>query len=203
MCFSLENVCNKYFTNTCCLGLADRLSMSAMYAAMWGQCQSASEKRKSESAVQTHCGGQAKKKVEYLLWAAWFSVLAFWIKVGRLKHFPGISWWSHYGYNLGCQTSLCTRPDRGKDALFPSLASINCPLCKKPNWWKKEDVNNMPGLWNGQCLMVLYVFLFLPIYWCSGMQLSFPLQPPSKLTKTSTNYCPLVGLFIVKWMLRH
>lgn len=43
MCFSLSNICNKYFTDTCCLGPVE--SIPVMYAAMQGQCQSAWEKR--------------------------------------------------------------------------------------------------------------------------------------------------------------
>lgn len=105
MCFSLSNICNKYFTDTCCLGPVE--SIPVMYAAMQGQCQSAWEKR---NRVRVLCKPAAavepKKQLEYLLWAAWFSVLAFWIKVGRLKHFPGISWWSH------CRQRECWLPDK-------------------------------------------------------------------------------------------
>lgn len=46
----------EYFCNVCC------------YAGSMPKCFR--EKKQSESAVQTHCRGQAKKQLEYLLWAA-------------------------------------------------------------------------------------------------------------------------------------
>lgn len=60
-------------------------------------------------------------------------------------------------------------------------------------------MNNMPDP-NGQCLMVLDAFMFLSIIGameCTSA-LTFPLTAASKLTRTSTNYCPLVGLFMGK-----
>lgn len=42
-------------------------------------------------------------------------------------------------------------------------------------------------------------------YWCIGMHLgiNFPLTASSKLTRTSTNDCPLVGLFMGKCTAQH
>lgn len=99
-------------------------------------------KKESESAVQTHCRGHAKKWLEYLLWAAWFSALAFWIKMGRLKHFPGISWWLHCRQgHFGCQTNLCTWPDTDVDVRSCSLF-----LCL-PLWRILRD-NSLFSCWN-------------------------------------------------------
>lgn len=63
------------------------------------------------------------QKVEYLLWAVWFSVLAFGIKVGRLKRFPGISWWSHFRWIKSWPDKAIYKTDRGKDIRSCSLSS--------------------------------------------------------------------------------
>lgn len=125
---SWTKVCNKYFKQLRYLGPVEWQSISVMYAAMWGQCQSASEKRKRVRVLCT-ADAKPKKQLEYLLWAAWFSVLAFWM--GRLKHFPGISWWSH-----------CRQIHIGKQTYAHDLIEMSCslfPPLSSTVWDPKED----------------------------------------------------------------
>lgn len=68
-CFSLQNVRNKYFTNTRRPGLGGLAGYVCNVCCYLGSMpKSFGAKRKSESAVQTRCRGRAKKQVEYLLW---------------------------------------------------------------------------------------------------------------------------------------
>ena len=92
-----------------------------MYAGMRGQSQNTAEKeRERECCANPLQRPSQKKRLEYLLWDAWYNVLAFQIKMGRLKHFPDISWWLHCGMtNAGCQTDQVTWPDRRDVTLSP------------------------------------------------------------------------------------
>lgn len=101
------------------------------------------------------------QNVEYLLWAAWFSVLAFGIKVGRLKHFLGISWWSHFRWIKSWRPNKPVyRTDRGKDIRSCSLSSpaSTVVLCVKRQADGKRGVSNMYCQFTG-----LTCFLVSPI----------------------------------------
>lgn len=127
-----------------------------MYAGMWGQSQSAVEKeRERECCANLLQRPSQEKRLKYSLWDAWYNVLAFQIKMGRLKHFPDISWWLQCRMtNAGCQTDQITWPDRRDVRLAPHPP----PLCSYNQILKKEAHVFIFCKWNWQwlCLMLIH-----------------------------------------------